>query len=400
MIASSDGAGSVQAACRRRSAVDGSSQAFSSSRLDRIASVDPSSAAVVERLLRIAVRYLPQARAGGNFVFRLDGTRAGDGLWELAASGRSPRYAAIAALGLLRLPEQAQRDILDGGSCGDLIGSLAEELGAMTSLGDVALLCWAAAEAGHDDLPKALRRLADLDQPGESRYVVDAAWVVSALVAARGRADVEEHLSRARERLLAGRGAVLYPHVIGDGGPWYRAHVGSFADQVYPLQALARLHASADDPEARTVADSIGDTICTAQGEAGQWWWHYDSRTGRVIEGYPVYSVHQHAMAPMALLDLADAGGELHVRAICRGLQWLAAPPETAEDLVLDSPAVTWRKVARSDHKKAVRGLRAASTRISPGLRLSVLDKVFPPGEVDHECRPYELGWLLMTWLS
>jgi hypothetical protein len=400
MIAGSDGTGGVQAAGRQHGACTGVSQVFSSPRLDRIAAADPGSAALVERLLQIAVRYLPQARTGGDFAFRLDGTRAGDGRWQLAVSGRSLRYAAIAALGLLRLPDRAQRSILDGSSCYGLIGGLVGRLGAMTNLGDAAVTCWAAAEAGRDDLPQALRRLADLDQPGRSSYVVDAAWVVSALVAARTQADVEEHLSRARGRLLAARSAALYPHVIGNGASWYRAHVGSFADQVYPLQALARLHASGDDPEALAVGDSIADTICTAQGEAGQWWWHYDSRTGRVVEGYPVYSVHQHAMAPMALLDLADAGGALHMPAICRGLHWLADPPETAEDLVLDAPGVTWRKVARGDHRKAVRGLRAASTRISPGFRLSVLDRVFPPGDVDRECRPYELGWLLMTWLS
>jgi hypothetical protein len=28
-----------------------------------------------------------------------------------------------------------------------------------------------------------------------------------------------------------------------------------------------------------------------------------------------------------------------------------------------------------------------------------VLDRMFPPGVVDHECRPYELGWLLVAWL-
>jgi len=47
-----------------------------------------------------------------------------------------------------------------------------------------------------------------------------------------------------------------------------------------------------------------------------------------------------------------------------------------------------------------VRGLRATSTRMVPGLRLSVLDRMFPPGPVDYECRPYEFGWLLMTWAS
>jgi hypothetical protein len=186
---------------------------------------------------------------------------------------------------------------------------------------------------------------------------------------------------------------------VGRGSP-YRAHVGSFADQVYPIQALARLHQSADDPEALEAATSVAAGICAVQGDAGQWWWHYDSRTGDVVEGYPVYSVHQHAMAPMALLDLADAGGPYHIDAICRGVRWLSDPPETGECLVPDEPAVTWRKVARSDPRKAVRGLRAASTWIRPGMRISTLDRVFPPGTVDHECRPYELGWLLFTWLS
>jgi hypothetical protein len=29
-----------------------------------------------------------------------------------------------------------------------------------------------------------------------------------------------------------------------------------------------------------------------------------------------------------------------------------------------------------------------------------MLDRLYRPGTVDHECRPYELGWLLLTWLS
>jgi hypothetical protein len=192
----------------------------------------------------------------------------------------------------------------------------------------------------------------------------------------------------------------VFPHVVDGKSSWPRAHVGSFADQIYPLQALARLHHSAADPEAMSVAETLADAVCKSQGQTGQWWWHYDARTGDPVEGYPVYSVHQHAMAPMALLDLADAGGTDHLDAICRGLRWLASPPETTESLVLCNPPTTWRKVARSDPAKVVRGFRAAATAIHPGTRLRLLDRVFPPGKVDHECRPYELGWLPLAWLS
>ncbi len=369
-----------------------------SARLRLVAKHDRQAAATLERLISIARRSLPQALVEGEFAFTLKGVRA-DGGWQAVPAGRSPRYGAIAALGLAWLPDPAQREILAGETCSDLVGRLAKELDGITSVGDAAMVCWAAAETGHAELPRALTRLADLQRSDAQQFVVDAAWIVSALVSARGLADVEENLASARTRLLGARTGVLFPHVTAGGGPWHRAHIGCFADQVYPVQALARLHASADDPQALAVAESVAAGICTAQGSAGQWWWHYDSRTGGVVEGYPVYSVHQHAMAPMALLDLADAGGASHVDAICRGLHWLAEPTETSEELVLEEPPITWRKVARADPRKVVRGLSAVSTRIRPGLRPNVLDRIFPPTTVDHECRPYELGWLLATWV-
>src|SRR5216683_1347058 len=371
-----------------------------SARLGLVAGRDTHCAALVQRLLGIAVRYLPQAYTDGEFAFTLNGTRGPDGSWQLHRSGTSQRYGAIAALGLLRLPVPDQRALLAGETGRDLVGRLAKSLDATTSLGNVALLCWAAADAAHSELPHAVERLAELDRRGGPADVVAAAWVVTALVAARRHVDVEQDLAAARGRLLAARGAAVYPHTTGEDAPWYRAHVGSFADQVYPVQALARLHGSADDPEALATANAVAGVICDAQGPGGQWWWHYDSRTGGVVEGYPVYSVHQHAMAPMALLDLADAGGDGHLDAICRGLRWLESPPEAGEDLVLDEPPVTWRKVARGDRGKLVRGLRATSTRLRPGMRIAALDRVYRPRTVDRECRPYELGWLLMTWLS
>jgi hypothetical protein len=352
----------------------------------------------VERLLRASARVLPQARVAGEFAFTLTGTRDPDGIWQLSPSGTSRRYGAIAALGLMRLPQRDQRTVLGGEDCHDFVGRLARRLDWMTSLGDVALLCWAAAEAAHGELPHALDRLAELDRRDNPVDVVAAAWVVTALVATRPLIDVEQQLSAARDRLLAARTEV-YPHVAVGATTWYRSHVGSFADQVYPVQALARLHSSADDPGALAAAESVAAAICRAQGKAGQWCWHYDARTGGVVESYPVYSAHQYAMAPMALLDLAEAGGQPYLEAICRGLRWLTRPPEIREDLILDEPPVTWRKVARGERRAAGRGLRAAATGPCSLIRLPALDRVFRPGTVSHECRPYELGWLLMAWL-
>jgi hypothetical protein len=383
---------------RARAGVALAGMGENSERLERARSADATAAALVGRLLGVAASALPRMFADGAFVFRMDGARGADGAWRLATSGTSPRYTAIAALGLCRLAAADQRLLLAGLTCDDLISGLADQAGQLTSLGDAAVLCWAAADCGHPALPRVLDRMLEIAASPEPGYVVDAAWLVSALVAARPYADVEEALRAARGRLLGARGMRLYPHAT-QGSPWYRAHVGSFADQIYPVQALARLHRSSPDPEALRVAAQVAAALCAAQGAAGQWWWHYDARTGAVVEGYPVYAVHQHAMAPMALLDLAEANGPDHLDAICLGLRWLAEPTEAEEPLVPSELPITWRKVARNDHGKLVRGLRAASTRMSPRARLRALDRRFPPGTVDHECRPYELGWLLAAWL-
>ena len=120
-----------------------------------------------------------------------------------------------------------------------------------------------------------------------------------------------------------------------------------------------------------------------------------------MVEGFPVYAVHQAGMAPMALMDLADAGGDGHDEAVRLGLQWLARPTETTEELIDEAESVVWRKVGRREPvRRSVRAARTAATAVHPGIRLQTLDRVCPPGPVDHETRPYEAGWSLYAWLG
>lgn len=343
------------------------------------------------------------------FAFTMAGQKAPDGSWTLERRGTSTRYAAITALGVRFLPEDRQRAVLGGRTAQEFTGLLVESLPSVTNLGDAALIAWAAAETEHPKLSDALGRVEALDDLDRPQYTVEAAWVLSALAAARDTVDVERRFTAARDRLLRARigDSPLFPHATGPGLlPWYRAHVSCFADQTYPLQALARAHAATagGDPEALAASEACAARICELQGDGGQWWWHYDARTGQVVEGYPVYSVHQHAMAPTALFDLTDAGGSDFGAAIRKGLRWmtdvpeLAEHPEHREPLILDELGVTWRKVYRGDPKKAVRAVRGLGTRAVPGLRLKSLDRVYRPLSVDRECRPYEFGWMLHAW--
>ncbi|MER6029974.1 hypothetical protein [Streptomyces sp. NPDC001851] len=381
-------------------------------RLAALGREEPKLLALAQRLLAVAESGLPSMLLPGGeaFAFTLAGRKAPDGSWALERRGTSTRYAAITALGVRFLPEGRQRAVLGGRTAQEFTGLLVESLPAVTDLGDAALIAWAAAETGHPKLSDAVARVEALDEDGRPRYTVEAAWVLSALAAARGTVDVERRFTAARDRLLRARigDSPLFPHATGPGLlPWYRAHVGCFADQTYPLQALARAHASGDgdgDPEALAAAEACAARICALQGDGGQWWWHYDARTGGVVEGYPVYSVHQHAMAPTALFDLADAGGTDFGASVRTGLGWmtdvpeLAERPEKKEPLILDGLGATWRKVYRGDPGKAVRAARGLGTRIAPNLRLKPLDRVYRPVSVDRECRPYEFGWMLYAW--
>ncbi|MFI6356107.1 hypothetical protein ACIBJF_26315 [Streptomyces sp. NPDC050743] len=381
-------------------------------RLAALGREEPPLLALARRLLAVAESGLPSMLLPGGeaFAFTMAGRKAPDGAWTLERRGTSTRYAAITALGARFLPEDRQRAVLGGRTAQEFTGLLVESLPAVTNLGDAALISWAAAETGHPKLSDALARVEALDEEGRPQYTVQAAWVLSALAAARATADVEKHFTAARDRLLRARigDSPLFPHATGPGlVPWYRAHVSCFADQTYPLQALARAHASDDaggDPEALAAAEACAARICALQGDGGQWWWHYDARTGGVVEGYPVYSVHQHAMAPTALFDLTDAGGTDFGASVRKGLRWmtdvpeLAERPEHREPLILDDLGATWRKVYRGDPKKAVRAARGLGTRVAPSLRLRSLDRMYRPLSVDRECRPYEFGWMLHAW--
>ena len=97
-----------------------------------------------------------------------------------------------------------------------------------------------------------------------------------------------------------------------------------------------------------------------------------------MVERFPVYSVHQHAMAPMVLLDLLEAGGTDHRDAVERGISWLRTHPEVVEELVAERWGLVWRKVGRREPAKAARAINALTTAVRPGLRVPGLDRLMP----------------------
>lgn len=333
--------------------------------------------------------------------------RGGSGDGVLTPEGLNLRYAAIVALGVQGHPEADQRAVLGGYTAAEFSGRTADLVvgGTIaTDLGAAALAVWAMAETStvSADHPLVTRLLADTER-GVAAPTVDFAWTLTALLALEAHGSdpaVAAATTMAAQRLMSAQGAHgLFPHHLPTTELGrLRANVSCFADQVYPIQALARYAQAVGDQSALAAANRCARRIVELQGDAGQWWWHYDARTGDVIEALPVYSVHQHAMAPMVLLELHECGGDDHRDAVVRGLSWIFEHPESRESLLDPATGAIWRKVGRREPRKAARSIRAVSTSVRPGLTLRWLDRLFPAGPVDHECRPYELGWLLYAW--
>lgn len=370
-------------------------------RLDAMESTSRSTRVQADWYLEIAARGLPRMHKGGVFGHTLRAVRD-NSHWSEQLEGDSLRYAAIVALGLSYADTGTQQQILGGSTAADLSRTCAVRAEKSPDTGAVALAAWAAAEAGQFYAAALFRQLGLRLASSAPIATVQCAWALIAALAAAPFADTSDLVSLASERLMSGLSSSgLLPHNLpASASGRLRAHVGCFADQVYTIQALARLHAAQPNAMALSAAEACAERICALQGPAGQWWWHYDARSGGVVEGYPVYSVHQHAMAPMALFDLREAGGTDHSQSIIKGMQWLEKHPEVPAALVVPEKGVIWRKVARREPRKAVRALSAVTTALVPGLHAPGIEMLFPPTTVDYECRPYELGWLMYAWLG
>jgi hypothetical protein len=367
-------------------------------RMAALRNLSPGASSRVDAFIDLSVRGLPSMYARRGFVqtVRSIGT-------TIRPEGDNLRYAAICALGLALVNQDSQRAVLDGSTASDLaIATVARAEPVTDDPGAVALAAWAAAEVAGHFASKLFGKLEEILTDNRPLATVDCAWTLIAATAAKKLGNTDRLARRSKDRLLAAQGSTgLFPPMLPSGAAGkLRAHVGSFADQVYPTMALARYSVAMADPAALKAADACGARFCDLQGPAGQWWWHYDARHGSVVEGYPVYSVHQHAMAPMALLDLREAGGQDHFRSVLLGLEWIDRHPEVSAPMVDEVNNVIWRKVGRREPKKAVRAISALTTGISPGMKLPGLDALFPAAVIDRECRPYELGWLLYAWLG
>jgi len=353
----------------------------------------------IRELMALAVRGLVQMFDGESqlFCFRLKRTEHG-----LVREGISHRYTMISLLGLQQLENKGFPSPI---SVKASLETLLKNTNWINNLGDLGLLLWLCALAAPErlaaiwsnlDVSRALTRYRD----AREGRTMELAWFLSGL--AHETLAQPEKLAgpidlamKTYEWLKKNQGDEgIFGHLARRGTfiGVVRGRIGSFADQVYPIYALTKFAQAFCSEEAQERALSCSRAICRAQGPLGQWWWHYDSTTGRVVGRYPVYAVHQDGMTPMALLALGEITGRDFNGPVHKGLLWIAGKNELGTDLRDTSAGVIWRCIHLKDQYKMY-----LDDLLS--FRKAPIDGEQPRDlTIRFECRPYHFGWLLYAF--
>ncbi len=367
--------------------------------LNQVAPSNQSQSLTVDRLTALAARGLVQMFDERRQLFcyalkKIDG--------KIVNEGISERYTIMCLLGLDRLEKSGKSSPI---AIAPALEPLLTDFTWVDNVGDLGLVLWLCAIMAPDrlesvaaklDVKTALTRFAE-----SQKYItVHLGWFLTGMSYAKlaignrfaGYDDVAREAYKRLSDNQGARGAFGFHATSAGVGGLNRGRIGCFADQVYPTYAFARYSQAYGDESAAKKAEACGKRICEAQGSLGQWWWHYDSQTGNVIGRYPVFSVHQHAMAPMCLQVLGEATKSDYSRWIFKGVDWINNN-ELKFNMENDSVNVVWRCISPSKFTRA--------RRVGSNLLLNREDPENHDGlAVLYECRPYELGWMLYAFAN
>jgi hypothetical protein len=348
---------------------------------------------VIHDLIEFSLDSLrPMQREDGVFCYEM---RQGDP----TPHGRSLRYSLMVLLGLQKADRAGYAHGFDTEALRRLLHSEldAPELAA----GDLGLYLWVDARGGYSDADELVERLRErLSDAGGLAACEgqELGWIVLGLahnVAEGGSPGAPALLEEAVDQLT---GANQAPSGLfrQSGIPGVRRRFPNFATQIYGTLALATVGKHGLDARALPAARAAADRILALQHLDGGWPWLFDARRGCVLERYPVYAVHQHAMAPMGLLELAEASGERrYADAAMRGVGWIYGRNEAGVDMVDRDSRLVLRAIRRPAPLDRVALLSRTATAM--GLRAGRGGSGHRV-ELNRTDRPYSFGWVLEAW--
>jgi hypothetical protein len=344
-------------------------------------------------LIDFALQSLPAMRLpDGCFCFE---RRAG----VTAALGRSPRYTLMAELGLLRARAAGYELPFDVDEL-PAIDRRELDAGNLTP-GDIGLMLWIDARRGAglgDELADRLDHALSASGGLPARLGMELGWIVSGLAhhAATGGSQTGARLLTAAldQMLVRNRAANgLFRHFGASG---LRRRFPNFATQIYSVLALSTVARVGLDDRALDAARTTADVLIGHQLEDGGFPWLYDAERGTVVERYEIYSVHQDAMAPMALIELFEACGDArYLDAVAHGLRWIGGRNELGADMIDRQCGLVLRSIRR---RRGPDRLWLGTKTAASLARMPTRGSTARLTELNPTDRPYHFGWVLEAW--
>jgi hypothetical protein len=259
---------------------------------------------------------------------------------------------------------------------------------------------WTAAELGLDLPEEVARRLSRLlreQREWEMFRAQDLGMLLTGIVAQARKGQTEWHgfagplFSFLWDRYHSDSGLFF------DTSSGFRRRFASFATQIYLSIACYHYGEFAGSPQAIAAANACARKLIDLQGPRGEWPWFFDARSGRVLDFYEVYSVHQYGMAP-ALLELAEHHNVRGAReALVKGFHWVLGENQLGQSMLVPELGLSIRSQVRKNElmtktPRILRAVKNAYLGISSGL-IESSDLA-----LRLECRSYELGWILWSF--
>lgn len=325
--------------------------------------------------------------------------RLADGLYcfdkpfgSLQLRGRSVRYSMMVLLGLSkRLRDRPAA----AGQLAKLHGDIHRERASL-GVGDLGLLLWADTRLQSEQAMQTLSLLEDrsLDTASLGDLEgMEAAWfLIGAIEALRVGLPCAALVDRALQHLLSrkSRRSPLFRHTAGHRG---RALLPNFATEIYTLLALTEAARDGLHPPSDAVA--LADLLIESRDADGGWPWLFHAEDGTVVERYEIYSVHQDAMAPMALFALTEVtGSTAYAAAAVESFAWGFGRNDLGHHFYDVDANFAHRSVRRQGwaHRAGlVLNTAAATTHAQRRFEVGNL-------EINTTCRPYHLGWVMEAW--
>ncbi len=178
---------------------------------------------------------------------------------------------------------------------------------------------------------------------------------------------------------------------------WYRRRIVSFGALTYYLRALFEVGATFDDERSdRLFREGVSRTLAL-QGRLGEWPWMIDTGSGRAVDTYPVFAVHQDSMAMLFLHPALDRSLPGVREAVDRSLGWSLGANELGVRMYADDPVFfAFRSIERRERAPRVRRyVRSTLSAVSGRPTEAVAPRRL---RVNRECRSYHPGWILFAW--